>query len=69
MLYQMRTICVFAGSGPGADPAYAAGAGFIPSDHTHLLLHATDPAALLGHFAAYTPPHLARQWTELPPKR
>ncbi len=48
---------------------HAAAAGFIPPDHTHLLLHATDPAALLDHFAAYTPPHLAQKWAELPPER
>jgi uncharacterized protein (TIGR00730 family) len=48
---------------------HAAAAGFIPPDHTHLLLHATDPAALLDHFAAYTPPHLAQKWADLPPER
>jgi len=48
---------------------HAAGAGFVPPDHTHLLLHATDPAALLDRFAAYTPPHLAQKWAELPPER
>jgi uncharacterized protein (TIGR00730 family) len=48
---------------------HAAAAGFIPSDHTHLLLHATGPAALLDRFAAYTTPHLTQKWAELPPER
>src|SRR5690348_10198067 len=48
---------------------HAAGAGFIPPDHTHLLLHATDPAILLDRFAAYTPPLLAQKWAQLPPER
>lgn len=48
---------------------HAATSGFIPPDHTHLLLHATEPIALLDRFAAYTPPHLAQKWAELPPER
>ena len=48
---------------------HAASAGFIPPDHAHLLLHATDPVALLDRFAAYTPPDLAQKWAELPPER
>jgi len=48
---------------------HAADSGFVPPDHTHLLLHETDPAALLHRFAAYTPPHLAQKWAELPPER
>jgi uncharacterized protein (TIGR00730 family) len=48
---------------------HAAGSGFIPPDHARLLLHATEPAALLDRFTAYTPPHLAQKWAELPPER
>ncbi len=45
---------------------HAASEGFIPQQHTHILLHKERPAALLDAFASYVPPSGQAKWTDVP---
>jgi uncharacterized protein (TIGR00730 family) len=47
--------------------AHASDEGFIPPTHTNLLLHETDPAALLDAFARYQSPQEPRAEPTTPP--
>src|SRR5438309_2287993 len=45
---------------------HAANEGFIPSHHSHILLHKESPTDLLEAFATYTPPGVQPRWMDLP---
>jgi uncharacterized protein (TIGR00730 family) len=45
---------------------HAANEGFIPSHHSHILLHKESPTDLLEAFATYTPPGVQARWMDLP---
>jgi uncharacterized protein (TIGR00730 family) len=45
---------------------HAANEGFIPSHHSHILLHKKSPRDLLEAFATYTPPSRQAKWMDLP---
>ncbi len=48
---------------------HASKEGFIPPDHTKLLLREEDPVTLLNRFEAYRPSARSSKWTDLPPER
>lgn len=48
---------------------HASTEGFIPAEHTRIVIREESPVALLDRFAEYRPTIDTNKWSELPPER
>ena len=49
--------------------AHAVAEGFIPPQHSNIVIHESSPTMLLDQFAMYRPGIAKNIWSELPPER
>lgn len=48
--------------------AHAVAEGFVPTQHSNIVIHESSPAALLDRLARHRPDITSNLWTELPPE-
>lgn len=49
--------------------AHAVAEGFVPAQHSNIVIHESSPAALLDRLASHRPDITKNIWSELPPDR